>query len=207
MNPLTEKQREVLELITRKVQDDGFPPTLQEIADELGLKSNNAVLNHLIALEKKGYIEKRKDGTSRGIRVLALTKTGNTLNERRLPLLGSVSAGSPLLAEQNVQRYVPIPKFLMPEKAEYFILQVQGDSMIEAGIFENDLVLVQMTNDVKSGDIVVALIGNETTVKRLMTRDGQQYLKPENSKYPDIFPDQEWSVQGKVVALIRESVN
>ncbi len=207
METLTDKQKEVLAFITRKVREDGFPPTLQEIADELGVKSNNAVLNHLSALERKGYIEKRKDGTSRGIRVLASAKHRDTFNERRLPVLGSVSAGSPLLAEQNVERHVPIPKFLVPDKAEYFVLQVQGDSMIEAGIFENDLVIVQMTNDVRSGDIVVALIGNETTVKRLMVRNGQQYLKPENSKYQDIFPREEWSVQGKVVALIRESVN
>lgn len=207
MKTLTDKQKEVLAFITRKVREDGFPPTLQEMADELGVKSNNAVLNHLSALERKGYIEKRKDGTSRGIRVLASTKFLDTLNERSLPVLGSVSAGSPLLAEQNVERHVPIPKFLLPEKAEYFVLQVQGDSMIEAGIFENDLVVVQMTNDVRAGDIVVALIGNETTVKRLMVKNGQQFLKPENSKYQDIFPGEEWSVQGKVVALIRESVN
>jgi repressor LexA len=207
MKTLTDKQKDVLTFITNKVHGDGFPPTLQEIADQLRVKSNNAVLNHLTALEKKGYIEKRKDGTSRGIRVLKPIATGETMTERRLPLLGSVSAGSPLLAEQNVQNYVAIPKFLMPERAEYFVLQVQGDSMIEAGIHENDLVVVQMTNDVRSGDIVVALIGNETTVKRLMVKNGLQYLKPENSKYADIHPNQEWSVQGKVVALIRQSVN
>jgi repressor LexA len=207
MRPLTDKQKTVLRIIAEKVKEVGYPPTLQELADELGVRSKNAVLKHLNALEKKGYIGKREGGAARGIRILESLGFLDTTDVDSLPLVGSVPAGSPLLAEENVERYVSIPKELLPTKGEYFALKVQGDSMIDAGIFEDDLVVVHSTNSAYNGDIVVALIGNETTVKRFVLKNGEPYLKPENPSYPEIHPAQEWSVQGKVVALIRESVN
>lgn len=207
MKPLTEKQKNVLKLIAQKIKEAGYPPTLQELADELGVASKNAVLKHLTALEKKGYIGKREGGAARGIRVLKSMGFLDGPGENSIPLVGSVPAGSPLLAEENVESYLTIPKHLLPSKGDYFALRVQGDSMVNAGIFEDDLVVVRSTNSANNGDIVVALIGNETTVKRFVATDSKRYLKPENPKYPDIHPTQEWSVQGKVVALIRESVN
>lgn len=207
MKSLTEKQKNVLRLIAQKVNEVGFPPTLQELADELGVASKNAVLKHLNALEKKGYIGKREGGAARGIRILDSMGFLDSPDVNSVPLVGSVPAGSPLLAEENVERYVSIPKELLPSRGNYFALKVQGDSMIDAGIYEDDLVLVHSTNFANNGDIVVALIGNETTVKRFMVEGEERYLKPENSKYPDIHPTEEWSIQGKVVALIRQSVN
>jgi len=207
MKPLTKKQENVLRLIAEKVNEVGFPPTLQELADKLGVASKNAVLKHLNALEKKGYIGKRESGAARGIHILESMGYLEGPNVSSVPLVGSVPAGSPLLAEENVDRYLTIPKELLPKKGEYFALKVQGDSMIEAGIREDDLVVVQHTNYANNGDIVVALIGNETTVKRIIINGEDRYLKPENSKYTDIRPTEEWSVQGKVIALIRQSVN
>lgn len=208
MKALTKKQENVLKLIAEKVNADGFPPTLQELADKLGVASKNAVLKHLSALEKKGYIGKRESGAARGIRILESMGYLDGPNVSSVPLVGSVPAGSPLLAEENVERYLTVPKELLPsKKGEYFALKVQGDSMIDAGIHEDDLVVVQHTNYANNGDIVVALIGNETTVKRFMSNGEERYLKPENTKYTDIRPTEEWSVQGKVIALIRQSVN
>ncbi len=207
MKPLTEKQKNVLRIIAEKIKEVGYPPTLQELADELGVASKNAVLKHLAALEKKGYIGKRQGGAARGIRILEHLGFLDGPGENSVPLVGSVTAGSPLLAEENVEGYLTVPRHLLPAKGDYFALRVQGDSMVNAGIFENDLVVVKSTNTAHNGDIVVALIGNETTVKRFVVQNGEPYLKPENPKYPEIRPTQEWSVQGKVVALIRESVN
>ncbi|MCH7755646.1 transcriptional repressor LexA [candidate division KSB1 bacterium] len=207
MKPLTDKQKNVLKLIAEKIKDAGYPPTLQELADELGVRSKNAVLKHLTALEKKGYIGKREGGAARGIRILESLGFLDGPGISRVPLVGSVPAGSPLLAEENVDRYLTIPQDLIPAKGECFALKVQGDSMINAGILEDDLVVVHSTNSANNGDIVVALIGNETTVKRFMVTGNDRYLKPENPNYSDIYPTEEWSVQGRVVALIRENVN
>ncbi len=208
MKPLTEKQKNVLKIIADKIKELGYPPTLQELADELGVRSKNAVLKHLQALEKKGYIGKREGGAARGIRILESLGFLDSEATNSLPLIGSVTAGSPLLAEENVERYVSIPRYLLPSQhGEYFALRVQGDSMVNAGIFDGDLLVVKSTRYAQNGDIVVALIGNETTVKRLVIKGNQRYLKAENPRYPDIYPQEEWSIQGKVVALIRESVN
>lgn len=207
MKPLTEKQKEVLKLIAEKVKGVGYPPTMQELADELGVRSKNAVVKHLHALEKKGYIGKRQGGAARGIRILESMGFLDSPDENSVPLVGAVAAGSPLLAEENVERYLTVPNYLLPSKGDYFALRVHGDSMVDAGIYQDDLVIVRATKRANHGDIVVALIGNETTVKRFVAKGNQKYLKPENPKYSDIKPRVEWSIQGKVVALIRESVN
>ncbi len=207
MKSLTEKQKHVLRLIAQKVNEVGFPPTLQELADELGVVSKNAVLKHLSALEKKGYIGKREGGAARGIRIINSLGFLEGPGVNNIALVGSVPAGSPLLAEENVERYLSVPKELLPSKGDFFALKVQGDSMVNAGILEDDLVVVQATNFANNGDIVVALIGNETTVKRFVMNGEERFLKPENPKYSDVRPVEEWSIQGKVVALIRGSVN
>ncbi|MFQ5706576.1 MAG: transcriptional repressor LexA, partial [bacterium] len=186
MKALTQKQKNVLKLIAQKVKEVGYPPTLQELADALGVRSKNAVLKHLTALEKKGYIGKREGGAARGIRILESLGFLDNPGENSVPLVGTVAAGSPLLAEENVERYLTVPRYLLPSRGDYFALRVQGDSMIDAGIYEDDLVIVRATKRAHNGDIVVALIGNETTVKRFVAQDNQKYLKPENPKYPDI---------------------
>lgn len=207
MKSLTEKQKQVLRLIVENIKQAGYPPTLQELADALGVRSKNAVLKHLAALQKKGYIAERPGGAARGIRILDSLGYMDSGEERSVPLVGSVTAGAPILAEENVERYLPVPKYLMPAKGDYFALRVQGESMVNAGIFHGDLVIVEATKDARHGDIVVALVGNETTVKRLALENGRKYLKAENPRYSDIHPQEAWSIQGKVVALIRESVN
>ncbi len=203
MKKLTEKQKQILKLIADKVKDVGFPPTMQELADELGVKSKNAIFKHLEALEKKGYI-RRAAGGARGITILESLGFLDSAGIHSVPLVGSVAAGSPILAEENIERYVPVPNYLTQNGGEYFALRVKGDSMIEAGILDGDLVIVRSTPYAENGDIVVALSGEEATVKRLLIQGSQKFLKPENEMYELIPLTEEWSIIGKVVSLIRE---
>lgn len=212
MKELTEKQSEVLETITQKINGDGVPPTLEELREELGMSSKNAVLSHLDALVKKGYIE--RSNKARDIRVLKRLNqeqamSNNFMNEsiRELPVIGRVAAGTPVLTEENIERFIYVPNYLVQSKQPCFALRVHGDSMMNAGIFDGDLVIVQSTQLAKNGDIVVALIGNEVTVKRLVISERQRYLKAENPAFSDIVPNEPWSLQGKVLALIREQIN
>ncbi len=206
MKGLTEKQSRILDLVQEHVRRLGYPPTLQELADALGIRSKYAIYKHLQALERKGYI-RRSQGGARGITLLRADH-GNEPRQggAQVPLVGLVPAGMPLLAEENIQRFVHVPGHLLRSRANYFALRVQGDSMVDACILDGDLVIVRATNTANDGDIVVALIGDEATVKRLRSRSGQKYLQAENPDYPDIFPEQEWTIQGVVEALIRESV-
>ncbi len=209
MKELTEKQAKVLEAISQKIGGDGVPPTLDELREDLGMGSKNAVLTHLEALVKKGYIQ--RSNKARDIRILKRLNHVRKTDHRggqglELPLVGTVTAGSPVLTEENIERYVYVPHYLVNEKQPCFALHVQGNSMVNAGIHDGDLVIVQSTNDAKNGDIVVALIGNEVTVKRLMGSGKNRYLKAENPSYADIHPQEPWTLQGKVLALIRERV-
>ena len=205
MKKLTEKQKEILGLIARNVKEVGFPPTMQELADELGVRSKNAIFKHLEALEKKGYI-RRAAGGARGITILESLGFLNEKGVLSVPVIGSVAAGMPILAEQNIERYVPVPDYLTKDSNDYFALRVKGDSMVNAGIIENDLVIVRSVHQANSGEIVVALSGDEATVKRFVVKDNDIYLKPENELYANIPLSEGWSIQGKVVALIREQV-
>ena len=212
MKKLTEKQARVLEIISQKIGGDGMPPTLEELREDLGMSSKNAVLAHLEALVKKGYIQ--RSNKARDIRILKRLDQSEDIDynvglshELQLPLIGTVTAGSPVLTEENIERYVYVPHYLVNEKQPCFALHVRGDSMLNAGIHDGDLVIVQSTNQAKKGDIVVALIGNEVTVKRLMGSGKQRFLKAENPDYSDIRPKEPWSLQGKVLALIREQIH
>lgn len=206
MKKLTEKQKQILELIGRHVKERGFPPTMQELADELGIRSKNAIFKHLASLESKGFIQRHGGGTARGITVLHPMGLPHQAHADNVPVLGRIAAGAPILAEQNIERYVAVPDYLTGGGGSYFALRVQGDSMIDAGIYEGDLVIVRSTQQAANGDIVVALTGEEATVKRLMLSGDSMYLKPENPAYAPIPLSQAWSIQGKVVALIREQV-
>ena len=206
MKKLTEKQKQILELIGRHVKERGFPPTMQELADELGIRSKNAIFKHLASLESKGFIQRHGGGTARGITVLHPMGLPNQTHADNIPVLGRIAAGMPMLAQENIERYVAVPDYLTGGGGSYFALRVQGDSMIDAGIYEGDLVIVRSTTQAANGDIVVALTGEEATVKRLMMSSDSMYLKPENPAYAPIPLSQAWSIQGKVVALIREQV-
>lgn len=202
----TEKQKQILRMIAQSVRERGFPPSMQEMADALGIKSKNAISKHLEAMEKKGLI-RRTAGGARSITILeSLGYFDEATGMPLVPLVGAVAAGTPILAEQNIERYVPVPDYLTDHTGDYFALRVQGDSMVNAGILEGDLVIVRSANQANSGEIVVALSGEEATVKRLVIKNQEKYLKPENAIYDNIPLSEEWSIQGKVVALIREQV-
>jgi repressor LexA len=212
MKKLTKKQNRVLQAITQKINGNGVPPTLEELREDLGMGSKNAVLSHLEALVKKGYIQ--RSSKARDIRVLKRADRERTYDrnlevghEIEMPLIGTVAAGTPVLTEENIERFIYVPNYLVQSKQPCFALRVHGDSMVNAGIHDGDLVIVQSTQLANNGDIVVALIGNEVTVKRLVVRENQRYLKAENPAFSDIHPDEPWSLQGRVLALIREQVN
>jgi repressor LexA len=202
MKDITKRQREILETIAHYIEERSYPPTYQDLADLLGIKSKFAILKHIDALVKKGYLE--KDSSARGLRIVHSEFAPTQSNEINIPLVGRVAAGFPILAQENIERYVPIPRALIKSEGRYFALKVRGDSMINAGILEDDMVLVNSTNTAHNKDIVVALIDDEVTVKRLMMGSDKTYLKAENPGYSDIYPDGEWSIQGKVIGLIRE---
>jgi repressor LexA len=205
MHKLTDKQRRILELIADAIERDGYPPTYQQLCDVLGFSSKNGVKKHIDALVAKGYME--KDSSARGMRIIDPEFKPHGNEESNVPLIGHVAAGFPILADENVERYVPVPRHLIKSEGRYYALRVRGDSMINAGIFDGDLVIVKANNVANPNDIVVALIGDEVTVKRFIVDGGMNYLKAENPAYHDIYPQEEWSIQGKVVGLIRENFN
>jgi repressor LexA len=205
MEPLSPKQERALELIVSWIEEYGYPPTLQELADELGAASRNTAVKYLNVLMRKGYIlwERNK---ARGIQLMGAIAEGSSA-QVRLPLVGSVTAGAPMLAEENIERYLSVPSHLLRSRQRAFLLRVQGDSMTGAGILDGDVVVVQSQPSADTGNIVVALLeGGEATVKRLAMDRGQRYLKAENPEYADIYPQDTWTIQGRVVALMREWV-
>ncbi len=204
MKTLTPRQQAVLSYISDFIQQNNYPPTYQEIADAFDIVSKNGVVRHLVALERKGYIE-RSNTLARSIRIVHSEYLPAT-DTIRIPLVGRVSAGFPILAEENIDHQVAIPRTLIKSEGRYFALRVQGDSMINAGILDGDMVLVQSTNLPNAGEIVVALVGDEVTVKRFVNQGNKKFLQAENPAYPDIHPQGEWSIQGRVIALIRDNI-
>ncbi len=197
MIKLTPRQGEVLDFIKRYIDDIGYPPTRADIARELGFKSANASEEHLKALARKGAIE-MIPGASRGIK---LPDTNG------VPIVGRVAAGSPILAQEHIEDYVEIPSTFFSPSADYF-LTVRGDSMIEGGIFDGDLLAVHKTTQVNHGDLVVARIDDEVTVKRLDKgrRKWHITLLPENKEFSPIVVDvrdQSFAIEGLGVGVIR----
>ncbi len=205
MQKLTRRQREVFEVIIDMIKENEYPPTLKELAETLGAASRNTAVKHLTVLDRKGYLKWEKN-KARGIRILEPLGLLDKEDELSLPLIGVVTAGAPMLAEENIEKYVPVPKYLLQSADKHFLLRVNGDSMKNAGILDKDLVVVRSQNSANLGDIVVALLQEQATVKRLATKDGRRFLKAENPEYSDIHPDSEWAIQGKVVSLVREHV-
>ncbi len=201
MKNLTKRQQEILNLIKNHILDFGFPPTRADIAKTLGFKSPNAAEQHLRAIEKKGFI-KILSGASRGI-VL------NDSDSNEIPVIGLVAAGGPILAQENIEKTIPKSNNLLANDIDYF-LRVKGDSMVEVGIYEEDLIGVSKTRGHKIGNIVVARINDEVTVKTLIDVSQEKViLRPENKNYEDIEIDpqiDEIVIEGSCVALLRESI-
>lgn len=198
---LTTRQQQVFDLIRDEIQRTGFPPTRAEIATIFGFKSVNAAEDHLKALARKGAIE-LVSGTSRGIRLLMDSPSSSIAT---LPIIGRVAAGSPILATEHIEREIEIEPSLFSHKADY-LLRVRGLSMRDAGILEGDLLAIKKTTEARNGQIVVARIGDEVTVKRLK-RDGKQIaLLPENPDFDPIIiqPQDDFTLEGIAVGLIRD---
>lgn len=198
MEKLTPRQQQILDLIKTYLEEHGVPPTRAEIADELGFRSPNAAEDHLRALARKGAIE-LMPGASRGIRVLGEEPEG-------LPLVGKVAAGSPILALENVDDYYQVPANMFNPPADY-LLKVRGMSMKDAGIMEDDLLAVHKTNRARKGQVVVARLHDEVTVKRY-EKDGRMvYLYPENEDFEVIAVDlssEPFEIEGLAVGVIRD---
>lgn len=204
MEMLTEKQEVMLGIIRDYQQEHGASPTLRELREALGVSSDNSVLKHLDALEEKGFISRRGDG-SRSIEMLEnLKQRLDTPSEHRLPLLGFIPAGGPVASEEYVENWYTVGEDMVYRMKDSYLLRVVGDSMIDVGIHEGDMVVVCGSLVAKAGDIVVALVDKGNTVKRLMRdKNGVMYLKPENPKYEPIYPRHELELQGVVTGLIR----
>lgn len=197
---ITPKQQEILEYIKETILKKGYPPAVREICEAVNLKSTSSVHSHLETLERNGYI--RRDPTKP--RTIEIIDDCFNLARREVvnvPLLGTVAAGMPLLAQENIENYFPIPTEMLPDK-EVFMLRVKGDSMIEAGIFNGDLIFVEKTVTAENGEIVVALLDDSATVKRFYKENGHYRLQPENSSMEPIIVD-EVQILGKVFGLFR----
>ena len=197
---ISSKQREILEYIKQEILNKGYPPAVREICEAVHLKSTSSVHSHLETLEKNGYI--RRDPTKP--RAIEIIDDNFNLTRREVvnvPIIGQVAAGQPLLAVENIENYFPIPTEFMPN-AETFMLKVKGDSMINAGIFNGDKILVQKQSHAQNGDIVVALVDDSATVKTFYKEDGHFRLQPENDTMDPIIVN-ECSILGKVFGIMR----
>ena len=197
---ISPKQKEILEYIKSQILERGFPPAVRDICEAVNLKSTSSVHSHLETLEKNGYI--RRDPTKPRANEI-LDDTYNLLRREvtNVPLIGHVAAGEPLLAQQNIENYFPIPVDFLPNN-NTFLLKVQGESMINAGIFDGDLVLVEQRNTASNGDMVVALIEDGATVKTFYKEKTHIRLQPEND-YLDPIIVSDCMILGKVIGVFR----
>ena len=197
---LTNRQQRVLDFIINYLKDMGYPPTVREIANEFKISSKGAY-DHLIAIEKKGYI-RRDPAKPRAIELMDFVSRKVFGSVVEIPVVGKVAAGEPLLATQNIERTISLSTDLIRTE-EPFALRIKGNSMIEAGILEGDYVIIKQQRDAEQGDIVVALIGDEATVKRFYRAGDHVRLQPENSSMEPIIV-KDVSILGKVIGLFRE---
>jgi repressor LexA len=223
---LTVRQKKILETIQRSVNDHGYPPSMREIGDTVGLASLSSVTHQLSQLEKLGYLRRDPkrpramevlmpltlDGGSeipgfeapaklRSTGGLAVTELASASDMAMVPLVGRIAAGGPILADQTVEDVLPLPRQLVGH-GELFMLKVSGDSMIDAAICDGDWVVVRRQNDAINGDIVAALLDDEATVKTFRQRDGHTWLLPQNTQYEPILGDHA-TIMGKVVSVLR----
>ena len=197
---ITTKQKEILEYIKSEIINRGYPPAVREICEAVHLKSTSSVHSHLETLEKNGYI--RRDPTKpRAIEIIDEFFNPTRREMVQVPMIGEVAAGEPLLAEQNIMDYFPIPMDYMPN-GETFLLKVRGESMINVGIFDGDFVLVQKKPTASNGEIIVALVEDSATVKTFYKEDGYYRLQPENDALDPIIVTQ-CEILGKVIGVFR----
>ena len=205
MEKLSQKQFEILEYMKKAVREKGYPPSVREICDAVGLKSTSTVHGHLERLERKGYI-RRDPAKPRAIEIFSDNDSGNSDGSSRelieVPIVGTVTAGIPILATENIEDTFPIPSDYAPN-GNIFMLRVKGDSMINAGIFNKDLIMVRQQNTADNGDIVFALIEDFATVKTSYKENGYIRLQPENPTMSPIIV-RDVSILGKVVGLYRK---
>ncbi|MCD4846636.1 MAG: transcriptional repressor LexA [Candidatus Aegiribacteria sp.] len=200
MKKLTARQKQVLDYVSLFISEHSYPPSIRDIQKHFGLKSTKGVKDHIDRLVEKGYL-RRTDGAARALEVV-----GRSSSVRTVPVVGRVAAGLPLLADENIQDYLPVSKSLARSEGMFY-LKVKGDSMIGAAILEDDLVLVRPQPFVEQGEIAVVLIGDEATVKRFYIMNGRIELHPENPDYDPIICDSSSDIVrivGKVTAVFRE---
>jgi len=206
MTELTERQRQVLEFIDSEVRERGYPPSVREIGEAVGLSSSSTVHAHLAALQEKGYL-KRDPTKPRAMELVYDSGSGSAIERRpvrHVPLVGDVAAGTGVLAAENVEETVPVPQDFTGA-GQLFMLRVRGDSMVDAGILDGDYVVVRQQADADPGEVVVAGIpGEEATVKTYLRRRGKIVLRPENPSMTEmVFDPSDVSIYGKVVTLLR----
>jgi len=206
MSELTDRQRAVLEYIVDQMESRGYPPSVREIGEAVGLSSSSSVHAQLATLQKLGYL--RRDPTKpRAIEVRFDTESGTAADRRParfVPLVGDIAAGRPLLAAESVEEAFPIPLDWVGDDGTLFMLNVKGDSMVDAGILDGDYVVVRQQKEARNGEIVAALVdGEEATVKRLFRSGGRVVLHPENSALDDMVFDEGVELLGVVIAVIR----
>ena len=198
---ISKKQQEILDYIKNEILNRGFPPAVREICEAVHLKSTSSVHSHLEALEKNGYI--RRDATKP--RAIEIIDDNFNLARREVvnvPLVGTVAAGQPILAVENIETYFPVPAEFMPNE-QSFMLRVKGDSMVNVGIFDGDQVLVKQQTSAENGDIVVALVEDSATVKTFYKEDGYYRLQPENDYMDPILVQDNLQILGKVFGVFR----
>jgi len=208
MKGLTARQREILDFITRSIQENGYPPTIREIGGHMGIRSTNGVNDHLKALERKGYLT-RTDLKSRAMRPVHMEPPGPKIDDNvlEIPVLGRVAAGEPILAVEHAEDTVRIDRFLLGGQREVFALRIVGQSMIEDGIFDQDYVFVHKTPTANRGDTVIALIDGNATCKRYYPEAERIRLQPANAAMEPIYVHKrdfrETMILGKVVGVYR----
>ncbi len=198
---ITVKQQQILDYIKNEILDKGYPPTVRDICEAVNLKSTSSVFSHLESLEKKGYI-RRDPAKPRTIEIMDDSFNMLRTETTSLPVIGTVAAGEPILAEQNIVNYFPVPSDMIPNGEPSFILKVKGDSMINAGIFNGDQIFVQCCNTARNGDTVVALVDDSATVKTFYKERGHIRLQPENDTMDPIIVD-DCQILGKVFGVFR----
>ncbi|MDC0612457.1 transcriptional repressor LexA [Vibrio sp.] len=206
MKPLTPRQQQVFDLIRAKIDETGMPPTRAEIAKELGFRSANAAEEHLKALARKQVIE-IVPGASRGIRILGATTESANDEDGGLPLIGQVAAGEPILAQEHVEAHYQVDPSMFKPSAD-FLLRVHGESMKNIGIMDGDLLAVHKTQDVRDGQVVVARVEDDVTVKRIERQGSKVYLHAENDEFAPIEVDltfQQLTIEGLAVGIIRNT--
>ncbi len=198
---ISAKQKEILEFIKEEILSKGYPPAVREICSAVNLKSTSSVHSHLETLERNGYI--RRDPTKpRAIEIIDDDFFNLTRREHvNVPIIGTVAAGEPILSEQNIIDYFPVPASMMPNQ-QSFILKVKGESMINAGIFDGDRIFVKQQNTADNGDIVVAMLDDSSTVKTFYKEDGHIRLQPENDNMDPIIVE-DCQILGKVFGVFR----